>query len=146
MGFTVARLPDSPLLSDTCERSAGSLRLSTLLCNHKVQMTPTGGLKSSLSRAEPLPASSVRGEEKSIKAQPDQKDAQSQDTTCTHLGLLMTGEHCGVVYYMRLTSCQRWQRRPLSYTKKWSCEFLAELFQADVQLKAIQSCQHISPV
>lgn len=106
------------LLSDTCERSVGSLRLSTLLCNHKVQMTPIGCLKSSLSRAEPVSASSVRSEEKSIKTQPDQKDAQSQDTICTHLGLLMTGEHCGVVYYMRLTYCQQWQRRLFSYTKK----------------------------
>lgn len=63
-------------LSDTCERSVGSLCLSTLLCNHKVQMTPPAACSlparagpgcNSTPHPHPTPASSVRGEEKSIK-------------------------------------------------------------------------------
>ncbi|TNN67888.1 hypothetical protein EYF80_021857 [Liparis tanakae] len=44
-------------LSDTCERSggAGSLRLSTLLCNRKVQVTPASSLQSAPGRAAPPP-------------------------------------------------------------------------------------------
>lgn len=83
-------------LSDTCERSAGSLCLSTLLCNHKVQMTPPAAC--SLHRAALKPHSLVSEAQKNpLKSQPDQKDGQSQDSMCSHLGLSMTGQRRAVV-------------------------------------------------
>jgi len=95
-------------LSDTCERSgggAGSLRLSTLLCNRKVRVTPAGSLQSAPGRAAPPPPHAQphpyphprlsEAKKNPLKSRPDQKEAQSQDTICSHLGLSMTGEHWG---------------------------------------------------
>lgn len=51
-------------LSDTCERSVGSLCLSTLLCNHKVQMTPPAARSLPWALRRNPTASPVRSEKK----------------------------------------------------------------------------------